>query len=281
MAWRREAWLLLLSPGLLASNASNASEGACPENSTGANVTSGCSCDAGFEGAITSSASEPYYTGACVEVAEVACPTNSVGTSVASGCSCDAGYAGYISSSSSPPYYTGACVDVACPENSTGNNLADGCACNAGFNGSITAVAGAPFYTGSCLAVVEDDTDDVPDVPQSCDTYCKTVHNASSGTIIGGDWSTTSFTTCHVSTSVLCDTECDEQVSCERAEEGQFTDYGAGCFTGSKACCCGAGSKSLGDHIVDSLIGNDNMVNMAARQSCGLILAYAVASRWL
>ena len=38
---------------------------ACPANSNGLNVPSGCSCDSGFSGIITMSSTSPYYSGSC------------------------------------------------------------------------------------------------------------------------------------------------------------------------------------------------------------------------
>ena len=42
---------------------------ACPDGSTGTNVASGCTCDAGSTGIIAASSSTPYYTGSCVQCA--------------------------------------------------------------------------------------------------------------------------------------------------------------------------------------------------------------------
>ena len=37
----------------------------CPSDSTGTNVGSGCSCDAGFDGTITATDSSPFFSGSC------------------------------------------------------------------------------------------------------------------------------------------------------------------------------------------------------------------------
>ncbi|MEC8025980.1 MAG: hypothetical protein VX223_18755, partial [Myxococcota bacterium] len=120
---------------------------ACPVNSTGTDVVSGCTCNAGTTGMITPSTTAPYYTGTC---AAVPCAANE-----------------YVSSNTCtacPPGTTNAagddesgvdttCDDVSCPSNSTGASLAAGCTCVPGYGGTITATTTGPdYYTGSCTA---------------------------------------------------------------------------------------------------------------------------------
>lgn len=82
----------------------------CPADSSGKNVGSGCSCNAGFAGAIQAQGSSPYYQGLAflVHKAElrgacnaVACPSWSNGRDVVSGCKCWTGYFGALKPSKS------------------------------------------------------------------------------------------------------------------------------------------------------------------------------------
>eukprot|EP01051_Picozoa_sp_SAG22_P003492 SAG22_NODE_171_length_16646_cov_6.580528_8_plen_731_part_00 len=81
----------------------------CPPDSTGANVSSGCTCDAGSNGTIIATGSSPYYSGSC---AAVSCPPDSTGANVSSGCTCDAGSNGTIIATRSSPYYSGSCTTL-------------------------------------------------------------------------------------------------------------------------------------------------------------------------
>lgn len=101
----------------------------CPAHSEGANVPTGCSCEAGYSGSIKATESSPFYSGMCVAVA---CPENAAGSDLPSGCSCKPGFKGAIAKSKMPPYYTGSCEPVACPSNSRGQDVASGCSCLAG-----------------------------------------------------------------------------------------------------------------------------------------------------
>eukprot|EP00435_Cladocopium_sp_Y103_P035867 s1803_g9.t1 len=47
---------------------------ACPSHSTGTDVATGCSCDAGYSGSITASSTSPFYTGSC-DAASLISPT--------------------------------------------------------------------------------------------------------------------------------------------------------------------------------------------------------------
>ena len=79
----------------------------CPSDSTGTNVGSGCSCDAGFDGTITATDSSPFFSGTC---SAVSCPSDSTGTNVPAGdCSCDAGFDGTITATDSSPFFSGSC----------------------------------------------------------------------------------------------------------------------------------------------------------------------------
>jgi len=250
-------------------NQSESSEVPCPENSTGANVTSGCLCDAGFDGTIALSKAEPFYSGACLEVA---CPVNSAGLGVASGCSCDPGCAGYVAASTDAPFYEGACVTVSCPTNSTGVSLADGCMCKQGFEGNITATSEAPFYSGVCLAAAGGMVEDEPVMPTSCEAYCETLYNAS-GAIIGGDLYV-GVRVCHLDTKGLCRTECADSAHCAKTSQGEFTDYGEECLTGNKACCCGR-KQSLFEHFASGdalVVGKTNQQS----RSSAMVSAFAL-----
>jgi len=50
-------------------SATGCSAVACPSNSAGVNVPTGCSCSTGYSGTITASTNSPYYTGSCVSSA--------------------------------------------------------------------------------------------------------------------------------------------------------------------------------------------------------------------
>eukprot|EP00931_Biecheleriopsis_adriatica_P035279 TRINITY_DN20309_c0_g1_i4.p1 TRINITY_DN20309_c0_g1~~TRINITY_DN20309_c0_g1_i4.p1 ORF type:complete len:2705 (-),score=392.19 TRINITY_DN20309_c0_g1_i4:60-8174(-) len=181
---------------------------ACPANSAGSSVETGCTCESGYSGSIAAAASSPYYTGSCSATCQIhtcsaglspkvdqgilgtddstccdaiACPANSTGTDVASGCFCDAGFTGEIDTSTSEPYYSGSCdracsvhscsagyspkapassiagVDdqaccdeVACPTNSDGTAVHTGCTCSTNYSGSITATSANPYFSGVC-----------------------------------------------------------------------------------------------------------------------------------
>jgi len=116
-------------------------------HSTGANVPTGCSCNAGFLGSVVGRHASPFYSGSC---SAVACPANSDGSNLPLGCTCDAGYSGSITKSTTSPLYTGSCTAVACPANSAGSAVPSGCSCNSGYTGTITRSTSSPFYTGTC-----------------------------------------------------------------------------------------------------------------------------------
>ena len=40
----------------------------CPSLSTGTDVASGCTCDAGYSGAVTATDSAPYYSSTCTGI---------------------------------------------------------------------------------------------------------------------------------------------------------------------------------------------------------------------
>jgi len=138
----------------------------CPRHSTpvvpSRGLTTGCTCDEGYEGSITvNQESSQGYDGIC-EPTE--CPENSSGNgkargrdrkaSVVDGCTCNRGYAGAIKPALGG--YSGGCVLATCADlpNAHGSDVISGCTCDAGFSGSIDAVVDelAP-YTGTCEAV--------------------------------------------------------------------------------------------------------------------------------
>ena len=55
---------------------------ACPANSSGTSVNSGCICNAGYQGSVVAKTTSPFYTSTC---SPVSCPANSRGTSIPSG----------------------------------------------------------------------------------------------------------------------------------------------------------------------------------------------------
>lgn len=111
---------------------------ACPNNSEGINVVDGCTCTAGYSGAVMPTAIKPFYRNDCIAVA---CPThstpNNVLTGIAGGCICDAGYYGAITAATIAPYYTGTCAPAACPAEADGLNIEEGCTCKAGYRGTV------------------------------------------------------------------------------------------------------------------------------------------------
>eukprot|EP00047_Mylnosiga_fluctuans_P023624 m.142571 g.142571 ORF g.142571 m.142571 type:complete len:899 (+) comp9650_c1_seq5:761-3457(+) len=156
---------------------------ACPANSTGASVPSGCACLPGYAGEVFYSATPPYYTGSCQAVpcpagtsgtapscacapgylgtvvavaggysstcTVAACPTNAEGT--APSCACKPGFSGAIVAVAGG--YSGACSAVPCPASSAGDGVAAGCTCNSGYTGAIFASTTSPYYTGECSPV--------------------------------------------------------------------------------------------------------------------------------
>eukprot|EP00441_Pelagodinium_beii_P000469 CAMPEP_0197703856 /NCGR_PEP_ID=MMETSP1338-20131121/125648_1 /TAXON_ID=43686 ORGANISM="Pelagodinium beii, Strain RCC1491" /NCGR_SAMPLE_ID=MMETSP1338 /ASSEMBLY_ACC=CAM_ASM_000754 /LENGTH=361 /DNA_ID=CAMNT_0043287755 /DNA_START=32 /DNA_END=1117 /DNA_ORIENTATION=- len=174
---------------------------ACPQNSAGEDVPSGCTCYAGYSGTITASFSNRGYTGECTAVA---CPKHSTGANVQSGCYCNEGYSGTIIASSYYPFYSGSCTctntssallaacsagyavggnstctPVACPRNSAGENVPSGCTCYEGYSGTITASFSDRGYTGECTAVACPKHSTGANVQSGC--YCTEGY---SGTII-------------------------------------------------------------------------------------------------
>jgi hypothetical protein len=126
---------------------SNITAVACPANTSGINVPSGCACNAGHAGSVSAVAISPFFSSTCTPAA---CPDYSTGISVVSGCICNAGYNGTVQAAFQAPFYLGGCFSVQCPVNSNGTNVGRGCICLPGFLGSVTAVMGAPFFTSTC-----------------------------------------------------------------------------------------------------------------------------------
>jgi len=128
----------------------------CPANSTGMDVATGCSCDAGYAGDLSPSTAAPYYAGSCANVNE--CDAASTcGADRGAGsctdteggytCTCSAGYA------PSGMGLSASCEAVACPDGSTGTDLPSGCSCE--IDGSVEATDREPYYEGECATAPE------------------------------------------------------------------------------------------------------------------------------
>eukprot|EP00913_Durusdinium_trenchii_P007648 g7185.t1 len=78
---------------------------ACPENSEGLDLGSGCSCKAGYSGTISPTQVPPFYCGKCELVP---CPEFSTGPDVATGCDCKDGI-GTVTPSNEAPFYVSTC----------------------------------------------------------------------------------------------------------------------------------------------------------------------------
>eukprot|EP00047_Mylnosiga_fluctuans_P001101 m.212571 g.212571 ORF g.212571 m.212571 type:complete len:742 (-) comp10141_c6_seq29:4119-6344(-) len=139
---------------------------ACPPNSNGVNVPSGCTCNAGYNGTITATTVAPaYYRGSC---APVQCPVNSVGASVPAGCTCAAGYNGSVVGTTDAPFSLSTCTAVPCPAFSAGPSVVAGCVCNAGYAGAPTPAAVSPFYTNGCAPVACPSNTSGANLPAGC-----------------------------------------------------------------------------------------------------------------
>ena len=79
----------------------------CPANTFGTSLYTGCTCDAGYVGAVTPVPNYPFVNNTCTEVP---CPPGSTGASVKSGCVCDQGFHGQISAAVGGLGYNGRCV---------------------------------------------------------------------------------------------------------------------------------------------------------------------------
>ena len=129
----------------------------CPPNSTGTNVSTGCSCLAGFSGNVTATTIAPaYYTGSCTLCSErftsatMSACTNCTAISCTLG-TCKAGY-NTFAASSTPSCAANTC---SCPNGiatvATGsegtlceiNNAVDCSSCSSGYSLNATAGAGA------------------------------------------------------------------------------------------------------------------------------------------
>eukprot|EP00435_Cladocopium_sp_Y103_P053127 s189_g16.t4 len=171
----------------------------CPDHSSGTDLPTGCSCNAGYSGGITATTASPFFSGECKAVA---CPLHSIGTDLPSGCKCKEGYKGTITATAADPFFMGSCTPVACPAHSTGTNvpggceclagysgtitgdgscaavqcpagsagtdLPSGCTCKAGFTGSVVATKTSPFFSGGCKAVACPAHSHGTDVPSGC-----------------------------------------------------------------------------------------------------------------
>lgn len=115
-------WHTLFDPIL--DRLANNGESSCPAYSNGASVETGCDCNAGYIGSITSTVEVPFFTGECLAIS---CPEHSQGTIVAAGCTCDDGYEGSIVASTYNPFYTGNCDALSCGALTVANSdMADG-----------------------------------------------------------------------------------------------------------------------------------------------------------
>ena len=123
----------------------------CPDDSTGNDVPTGCTCDAGFSGTITATSSSPFYSGTC---AAESCPSDSTGTDLPTGCTCDAGFSGTVTATDSSPHYSGSCTAVSCRAGSTGTDVPSGCSCDSGTPyGTIAATSSHPCVSSAVSRV--------------------------------------------------------------------------------------------------------------------------------
>jgi len=90
----------------------------CPAFTSGLTVANtvvtGCRCNAGYTGNISTSNVPPFYVSTCVAVF---CPqSNTFGSSVPMGCTCNAGYMGAVTATSiAPDFYQNTCLPAPCP----------------------------------------------------------------------------------------------------------------------------------------------------------------------
>jgi len=77
---------------------------ACPAESHGINVPSGCFCNPGFVGVVIATTEAPFYEGSCEPVE---CPRNSVGAMPF--CKCAGGFHGRIAPTMTSPFFNGHC----------------------------------------------------------------------------------------------------------------------------------------------------------------------------
>ncbi len=134
----------------------------CPPNSTGTNVSTGCSCNAGFSGNITATTIAPaYYTGSCTLCSALFTPGTIAACTTCTAASCSVGTckAGYntFTAGSTPSCAANTC---SCPNgtatgaNGVGGTLCeitgavDCSICDAGFALNASAALGSQACTG-------------------------------------------------------------------------------------------------------------------------------------
>jgi hypothetical protein len=90
---------------------------ACPANSAGSSLSSGCTCNAGYSGSIIPTSLFPFFTSSCqgddllsLLTPGVSCPANSVGSSVPAGCTCRPGFSGTVTATSLSPFFVSTCA---------------------------------------------------------------------------------------------------------------------------------------------------------------------------
>ena len=134
----------------------------CPASSTGTNVPTGCTCQAGYTGTIAATAIAPdYFSGACA-VNICACTNGNV-VSPGADClvhgeesctGCQAGYSLLERTNGGNTFSS--CAAVTCPANSADASdsatpgVPGGCTCAAGYTGGVTATSATPFFTNTC-----------------------------------------------------------------------------------------------------------------------------------
>merc|ERR1719510_1182442 len=65
----------------------------------------------------------------------------------------------------------------------------------------------------------------------SCSEWCSSAGHGDYGVILG--------------TAPTCDGHCSDcNGACQVGAVGEFSDYGAGCWSGSKVCCCSASTET-------------------------------------
>ena len=91
---------------------SSCAHNSCPENTTGDNVFSGCTCKPGSSGKVVATFFPPtFYNFTGCEI--LPCPNGTKGDNLISGCTCNAPMIGtIISTTIGPLYYSGQCRKV-------------------------------------------------------------------------------------------------------------------------------------------------------------------------
>jgi hypothetical protein len=127
-------------------------------------VPGGCSCNAGYSGSVTVSASSPFYTGSC---AAVSCPAYSSGTNVPGGCACNSGYTGSIQDSASNPFYAGSCAQD-CVEGAWSTWSGCSSTCGTGTLTRTRTLQQPQVGGAACGDAVESQSCNAPACPVNC-----------------------------------------------------------------------------------------------------------------